>query len=317
VEKRSIDIFDSTIEYSVMKRAGKCVAVIDSARAQGEKLTVPAMLGDSIVYELGKKSFMGARVKKLEFSEGLTEIGNWAFYGMKRLTEITIPNTVLSFGREIFEKSDKLERIYYGSLKQDETEEKSCEEEQLMRKAYDAKAMLLAAIIVVASDYDLLIQAADISWFTLWDEHVLEYLDIPDETGFSPVLAGGEEDYITNESDIDCHRRLMRCGKVRLCFMRLMNDIYISDKARKRYNEYLESLNINKDYKDAWNYVKRESVNDFSVCQIFDRAGLFKDELVKDMLIDIGEENVELKAFLIGKQGEKVFETDSFSQFDL
>ena len=52
-----------------------------------------------------------AGVKTLVIGEGITTIGNYAFYGMQALESVSLPSTVTSIGKFAFAYSAKLESV--------------------------------------------------------------------------------------------------------------------------------------------------------------------------------------------------------------
>lgn len=52
-----------------------------------------------------------AEIKSVEISDGITSIGNFAFYNGKNITSVTIPETVTSIGRYSFNNCGKVEKL--------------------------------------------------------------------------------------------------------------------------------------------------------------------------------------------------------------
>lgn len=48
---------------------------------------------------------LSGKVEKIVIEKGVTRLGNYAFYGMDKLKEVIIPNTVKSMGYEIFSEA--------------------------------------------------------------------------------------------------------------------------------------------------------------------------------------------------------------------
>lgn len=63
------------------------------------------------VKSIRARSFYSAHLKRIEFSEGLEEIGTWAFFGCHLLTELTIPRSVKYIGESAFTSCIGLKRV--------------------------------------------------------------------------------------------------------------------------------------------------------------------------------------------------------------
>ena len=75
------------------------------------------------VSKIGDNQFLGTRLETISIEDGVTSIGNKAFYNCKSLIEVTIPNSVCSIGDKAFSKCDNLKRVYLPShLKEFESE---------------------------------------------------------------------------------------------------------------------------------------------------------------------------------------------------
>lgn len=58
--------------------------------------------GDISNYEQGKSPFANLEVNRLEISEGITSVGNHAFFGLEHLTEVKLPSTLVRIGQSAF-----------------------------------------------------------------------------------------------------------------------------------------------------------------------------------------------------------------------
>lgn len=56
----------------------------------------------------------GKSITSVIIKDGVTSIGNYAFYNCSSLTSITIPNSVTSIGSNAFENCTAIENVYYG-----------------------------------------------------------------------------------------------------------------------------------------------------------------------------------------------------------
>lgn len=65
------------------------------------------------IKEIGSYSFIGASFESIVFPEGTLELGAGAFAMCKKLTEITIPASIETFGYDVFDESDKLSKVIF------------------------------------------------------------------------------------------------------------------------------------------------------------------------------------------------------------
>ena len=63
------------------------------------------------VKSIQARSFYSAHLRRIEFCEGLEEIGTWAFFGCDLLTELTIPHSVKYIGESAFTSCIGLRRV--------------------------------------------------------------------------------------------------------------------------------------------------------------------------------------------------------------
>ena len=72
------------------------------------------IISDGISH-IGNHAFYGCScLTEIALSNSVTNIGKFAFYGCKALTEITIPDSVTSIGYDAFSLCDNLSDVYYG-----------------------------------------------------------------------------------------------------------------------------------------------------------------------------------------------------------
>ena len=64
-------------------------------------------------YDAGDAPWFGIRgnITSIEISDGVTSIGNWAFYNCTKATSVTIPDTVTSIGKNAFYFCEKLNNV--------------------------------------------------------------------------------------------------------------------------------------------------------------------------------------------------------------
>mgnify|MGYP004593835431 CR=1 FL=1 len=58
--------------------------------------------GEMWNYDYRNPSFEGCEIKTVTIGDGITSIGESAFYGCRGMTELTLPNSVTSIGESAF-----------------------------------------------------------------------------------------------------------------------------------------------------------------------------------------------------------------------
>ncbi|MBO4337097.1 MAG: leucine-rich repeat protein [Lachnospiraceae bacterium] len=137
--------------------------------------------------EIEKKEYLGrADIITMELAEETTSIGDWAFAKCPNLKNVMIPDTIEHIGRDVFLdcKALKSIHVYHGShLPGGET--------GLCTAALRADALHLKMGIPLQK----LICSSLHEWITEWDNALLAVLKKPEDEGYVPFYAGGEEDY--------------------------------------------------------------------------------------------------------------------------
>lgn len=104
-------------------------AIITSYKGSSSEITIPSNIDGYEVKKIKNHAFNESRnstngkiLKNVIISEGITEIGDFAFIGCSNLESITLPNTLISLGDQTFIGCSKLNKINIpSSLKKIET----------------------------------------------------------------------------------------------------------------------------------------------------------------------------------------------------
>ncbi len=238
-----------------------------------------------------RKQFMGDKtLKSYVIPKGTTEIGEWAFSGCKALSRVAIPSTVEHIGRDAFANCDQLKvaSIYH------ETEE---EEDDL--------AGLMAIALRYFKTDDRLIterRGGREHWLKLWDEACETFLDSPDEEGFRPFLAGGEEDYEDEAKKREEHCKMARLRKARAVYERL-----VTMEEGERLAHFQRRFREND---MAFKLLTSELECPRQAFRVYESAGLLTRENCLRVQSGLPEECVELKALLLQRVAA---ETQEFS----
>ncbi|MDD6069383.1 MAG: hypothetical protein PUC12_01020 [Clostridiales bacterium] len=169
------------------------------------------------------------QVEQLILPYTVHHIEDWAFAHCRNVKEIWLPKRKLTTGQGILDGCDNLLRIVVYEL----TEEKI--------SIYEDEAELLACAVRFAPIYDVL-DVTDIGtekWYDWLDEQICRYLVAPDDKGFDPFLAGGEEDYEDPANHVEYYRFLRQQEKSLVLLARLGQGKYLKPEQEEIYGDYM------------------------------------------------------------------------------
>ncbi len=84
-------------DYMYSSIDGTSCAIVDYVGTATE-LTIPSQIDGYLVREIAESAFANGTFTKVVCSEGITYIGDWAFYDCKSLESIVVPNSVKKLG---------------------------------------------------------------------------------------------------------------------------------------------------------------------------------------------------------------------------
>ena len=160
----------------------------------------------------------------------VTCVGEWAFARCKNLHTIHIP-AGCAVSNRAFEKCPSLSEVYIYDGSPDNPLRGYPHLLALALRTWDHEA---AVLIDNAADAEALTDHLD--------SRLFRYINTPDEDGFDPFLAGGEEDY-DNTGALNDHIRNVRLSKANLIYERLTIKAPLSDKLKDAVMEQLISNN--------------------------------------------------------------------------
>ena len=176
---------------------------------------------------LGDKNLISAIIPT-----DVVNIEDWAYANCKNLHEIWIP-VGCKVSNKAFIRCNSLSSVH---LYQNEYE----------TPANSYPHLLGLAIRTWCSDTDILISQAseDDGFLKYFDDRLIRYLNEPDDKGFKPFLAGGEEDYADEDDEYERYVNLTRRNKILLIYERLS---YILLDHRIYNVEYIYNAGITKE----------------------------------------------------------------------
>ena len=272
---------------------------VDNCRATETVFVIPDRIEDLPVTVIGKKAFLGnKRLSELILPDPLREVGDWAFAHCDGLKKVYLKKNPIIFGKGVFKDCRKLSRIY-------------------MKEEQDEKTAGLLAMTPVMLDAEYLLspmEAGEEIWLEKLDARLLTLLEKPDEEGYLKQVLCGEEDLMAS---LEYYLIGRRREKAQLCFLRLLNDFGLKQELRQYLFDYLKQNTKGCEYEAAWETVLKEHGQEKEYYRIFADAGCISEDNFDSLLLDMGESNPEMKAWLLRYREEEMWGEDFFAGLSL
>lgn len=269
------------------------------------EVTIPQEIDGHPVQEIERKAFLSKKnLRKVTVPACVTVVGDWAFAYCDNLHTVIFEGKPV-FGRAVFLECKGLRYVYLGTS----PETAGAEEE--------AVAALLAAAVTVA-DAPYLLDAEDAGsreWLAKWDARMMVILQSEDEEGYSKQVLCGEEDY--GSTDLVAYKGNRRKWKVRLAFLRLLYPLGLKPVVRQALENYLREHTKGCNSDETWQVIWQEHGNDRPYYQLFADLGCITEDNFDGLLADVGEDNPELRAYLMRYKSEQLGYSDFFAGLDL
>ncbi|MCI9333852.1 MAG: leucine-rich repeat domain-containing protein [Lachnospiraceae bacterium] len=275
---------------------------IKSCKVILSRVIIPPTIDRLPVTEIDKKAFLSCKaLREIRLPQGLAKIGDWAFAYCSELAAISLPRRNLSMGKGVFKDCHKLENIRPLDLD----------------GQYEEQVGWLLGAVCGKLEADYLFtpgEAGQKEWLLRFDDKLREFLAAPDEDGFVKMVYCGEEDIVAN---VEFYLAERRREKARLCYLRLINDVGLTEGFRQELEAYLSAHTKDCASEAAWEVVFGEHGNERSYYETFARAGCLNQENYDGILLEMGENFPEMKAFLMRRQSRQGAEEDFFAGLSL
>lgn len=267
------------------------------------KVELPDYIDGALVTAIGRKAFLSnKRLMEIRLPSGITRIGEWAFAYCGRLQRIWLPKRKILFEKGAFLQCENLEAMIMTEM----SETEQCDR------------LLAATAHKLDAPYLLDVAAAGTpSWLQQWDARLTELIERPDRDGYSQTLLCGEEDYEGRDNDLNYFLNQKRRAKVRLCMLRLMNDMGLSAERKKWLEEYLKSHTKGCSSEEAWEVVRDEHGQEPQYFDLLLECGGVDEQNFDALLADTGNELAELKAHMLRRKEELFGDRDFFDSLSL
>ncbi len=261
---------------------------------------------------IDKKVFLCCRsVRKVFLPGSIRTLGDWCFSKCDNLVEVSfdMPARGDIFGRGVFEGCDMLSSLYFTDSTQ-------------------ASAALLAASVSRMPGEHLL-KADDQGssfWYSRWDITLMSLLSADDAENSISVAVSGEEDISYDGlGSIDGEMpgtpgdyvKNVAVNKCILCYMRLSHDDFLSSDNRKKIEDYINDRAFGCVSDSAWITVKEAGEKALEYIVTYMSVVKPDHDVVKEMINDLDQSGVQIRAYLIGEAGRSSSATFPFDDMML
>lgn len=302
---KQYELSDGVIYY--IDNAGRNVKAdpslcITAYEGTAKFLAIPSRIDNKSVTAIAKKAFWGNRcLQHIVLPDTLDFVGDWAFSACYMLQDITLPYREINFGKQIFHKSERLHEIFIS--------------DSVMEKDKGLPKLLAMAVTTLEAEYLINpLQAGSDNWYQNLDSKILTVLNESEESALKNMVYCAEEDMGAKQEA--CLKKLAY-KKAGIAFMRLVYPNKITNVMEKRITDFL--LQRTKGCKDesAWEFVKESHNMGLQYCdKLFEINGI-NGENINEVLDDLGEDNVELKAYLLKKWQSRSQSVDIWESLEL
>ncbi len=266
---------------------------------------IPEKIDGCPVYTIERKQFLSRKhLRKITVPSCVETVGDWAFAYCDNLHTAVFEGKPV-FGRSVFLDCRGLRFVYVGTTPETAGPEGA------------AVAALLAAA-VTAADAPYLLDADEVGskeWFAKWDARMIVILQSADTEGYSKQVLCGEEDY--GSTDMAAYQSSRRKRKVRLALLRLLYPVELEENIRQALEEYLKEHTKGCEYEETWQVVLQEYGNERAYYELFAKLGCITEANFESLLVDVGEDNPQLRAYLMRYKTEKLGQSDFFAGLEL
>lgn len=294
---------EKTVEYGNYRIRYREISESEIAITDYSGLATNVELPDSIdgkiIVEIDRKAFLSKKnLKTITLPRSVKRIGDWGFAHCDRLSEISIGDKCVDFGKAVFLDCKDLECIWVEGLSE------------------DVGALLGLAVSRLESSYLLNLQeAGNGDWLKKLDSAISKLLEQSDEEGFANQILCGEEDY--GSTNKKAYTSDSRSRKVEIILRRLLRDVGLEKSLRDKMVDYLSRHTKGCSHDEAWQVILNKYSHDKKYYDIFFEAGCVTDENLDDMLKEAGENHPEFKASLLKYKEEKMGYSDVFDSLSL
>lgn len=298
---------------------------VTGIKGQPSRLILPEQIEGQPICRIGKKAFLGQKkLVEVTLSNSVTELEDWAFAHCAALRRIVLPAALCRVGKGVFKDCKALSLAEAGKFKDGKAlslvETGKLKDGKVLSQAeaggeVDIPWLLAATPVQLSAEYLFTPwEAGSREWLEKWDDRFFTLLAESDEAGFTKMVLCGEEDLLANLPDYVAGRRR---SKARLCFLRLLHPMGLSNAHKQELMTYLQTHAKGCESEAAWEVVLGEHGDEKEYYEVLIQSGCVQAENLKGMLADMGERHTEMKAFLMRQEEKESREDDFFSALSL
>lgn len=262
------------------------------------QLTIPERIEEFEVTGISKKAYYGNRfLQYLILPETIAVIGDWAFAGCQALQKVVLPKKEITLGKQLFWKSYHLQEIAF----------QGCSPQ--LAKLMAASVTMLDAEYLLHPE-----QAGSDIWYRNFDNRMLTVLREPEENALKNLVYCAEEDMCGKQDA--CIRR-QEYEKARLALHRITYDEGLSLEIGEYLSNYICQRTKGCEEESSWEVVKEELQEQKAYCEKMFAIGALHEENFNAALEDLGENHIELKAYLLSRWMEKKREKSVWNDLEL
>lgn len=268
--------------------------------------------------QIPKKAYLGEnKLTEAMLPYGVTELSDWAFAGCKNLELIALPDTIKEIGKDVFLNCTGLKRILIFGKEQEETLQEGGVPLWNTTESIEGELLMQAVCWLLMPQAIPLFSTDRTQFFKELREQITGYLARPDEEGFAPFLAGGEEDYDDRESDPAYYCRRQRLKKVMLLSRYLLLADSIVQECMLERSEKEQWIAYMKEHEESYQIFLEEQHLVRELFALYEKLNLFDRESVSALLEQVTGQQVELRALLLRKQEEYVQTENGWGRYEL
>lgn len=247
---------------------------------------------DKPVVAIGKKAFLSCKtIQELILTDDVAEIGDWAFAYCMSLKKVQFLSKEIQFGKDVFKGCSKLEQILIS--------------EQIPGE-------LLAAGLVLKMQSPLQLPESEQKWYQQFDEALIKFILMDDREGLVGNVVGGEEEYGTQEQDIQFFMHQKRMEKVKVIYLRLLYPLHLKAEIKDQLEYYLRTHTIGEQYTEAWQVLLE--AEDTRYAEVFLMADCFHKKNYQMIIDKLGTYYPEMNAMFLRYKSD-MFKNEDF--FDI
>lgn len=289
--------------------------VLTAYRGKDISIEVPKQIEGKNVIGIEKKTFLSAKsLKELILPEEITFIKDFAFAFCSNLVSIHMPKHLDEMGIGLFKDCHALKEIYLPHFGETQIASDTAKEQAKM----DLACLLAATVGILDAPYLFDFKnAGTTGWLKHWDMRMMTIMNIDDMEGYSKLLLCGEEDYGSNENNVDLYVENNRKAKCRLAMLRLLHDYGLDEDKKEFLADYLRNHTKGQVSEETWKVVLEEHGDEKNYYELLLNLSCIQKENIAEILDDMGDKHAEMKVFLLRYQDEFWNDTDFFDDLEL